>query len=244
MKIRLIILVVSLLTSGMVYAANDPMVSLFKFQSQMAQQGNVDAIMKLGEMYEQGQGTKQNFDKALEMYKKAEQAGNTKAAKAITRIGNKKKQIAKAKREKAAKEKAARERVAREKAAREQAIKDQAAREQATREQAEKEKAARERAQREKLRQEKLTREKMARERLEREQAARLQAAKNKAARERAAREKAVRDKAAQEQLAREKTRRKQQEQEKTAAQSNKDKDGFSSNPCNTPAARLMSTCK
>ncbi len=164
-------------------AADDPMVSLFKFQSQMAKSGNADAMMKLGEMYEQGVGTKQNLDKALEMYRQAQAKGTKGAVAAIKRV-EKTIKYGSASATKAAAQQAARENAMRDKAAR----------------------------------------EKLAREKAVRDKAAREKAAKEKAAREQAAAEKAAQEEAA----------RKKAEEKKT----------FTTDPCDTPAARFMSSCR
>ena len=180
MKRLVATLVLSIGMTAMGYADDDPMVSLFKFQSQMAAQGSVEAIMKLGEMYEQGQGTKRNLDKALEMYKKAEAQGNADAVKAIRRIEKAKKQglhkLELERKRKLAKEKAAREKAMRAKAARDEAMRRKAEREKIMRKKAAMEKAARE----------KMAKEKIAKEKVEREKAAREKAAREKAAREKA----------------------------------------------------------
>jgi len=213
------------------FAANDPMVSLFKFQSQMAAQGNVDAMMKLGEMYEQGVGTKRDLNKSLEMYKQAQAKGHKQASTAIRRIDKVKKQGARnltlERQKKAAREKAARQQAAREKAARQQAAKDKAVRQKAAREKAARQQAAREKA---------------ARQKAAKDKAARQQAAREKAAREKAAKDKAIRAQAVREEAAREQAE--QAAKLKSDAKKQKDKEGFTSNPCNSPAGRFMATCR
>lgn len=165
--ITTLILSLAIATTG--YAASDVMVSLFKFQRQMVAQGNVEAIMKLGKMYEQGRGTKKDFNKALEMYKKALAQGHVDAAKAILRVEKAKKQgvrnleIEKKKKiahEKLVREKAAREKAARAKVARDEAARQEAAKEKIIREEAAKEKAAREEATKEKIMREEAAMEK------------------------------------------------------------------------------------
>lgn len=121
MKIFYSALLSLILLPDLTFAADDPMASLFKFQSQMVQQGNVEAMMKLGNMYEEGQGTQQDWNKALEMYRQAENKGNPNAKAAIQRIKQKKTQ--QLNQAKAAKEKASQEKLAREKQARIQAEK-------------------------------------------------------------------------------------------------------------------------
>ncbi len=171
MKGLITTLILSLLIAATGYAASDPMVSLFKFQSQMVEQGNVEAIMKLGEMYEQGQGTRKDLNKALEMYKKAQAQGHPDAIKAIRQIEKIKKQAIR-NLEVERKKKLAREKVMREKAAMYEAMREKAAREEIARE-----KAAREKAARDKTAKEKAEREKAAMEKVEREKAAKEKAA-------------------------------------------------------------------
>ncbi|MFK5913794.1 MAG: hypothetical protein QM484_05425 [Woeseiaceae bacterium] len=81
-----IILIIFMIFSSLVTAEVDPMKSLFIFQQQMADKGRTSAMMKVGEMYERGEGVKQSHGKALEMYKKAQAAGEPKAKGAIRRI--------------------------------------------------------------------------------------------------------------------------------------------------------------
>ena len=76
----------ALLVAGLSHAAEDPMKSLFTFQQTMANKGSTTAMMKLGEMYEQGLGTKQDFGKAIEMYRKAKARGYVGADAAIARV--------------------------------------------------------------------------------------------------------------------------------------------------------------
>ncbi|HEB86517.1 MAG TPA: hypothetical protein ENI68_05830, partial [Gammaproteobacteria bacterium] len=164
-----LILSLAIATTG--YAASDLMVSLFKFQSKMVAQGNVEAIMKLGEMYEQGRGTKKDFNKALEMYKKALAQGHADAAKAIRRVETAKKQgvrnleIERKKKlshEKSLREKAARAQVARDEAARQEAAREKIMREEAAMEKIMHEEAAMEKAAHEEVEKEKIMRRKMA----------------------------------------------------------------------------------
>ncbi len=281
MKRLIATLVLSLLISVMSYADNDPMVSLFKFQSQMAAQGNVEAIMKLGEMYEQGQGTRRDLNKALEMYEKAQAQGHADAVKAIRRIEKIKKQDVR-KLEIERKKKLAHEKLVREKAAREKAVRAKAARDEAMRE-----KAAREKIVREKVAEEKALRERMAKEKAEREKQAIKKAAREKA--EKAAKmrrqqnqreelpgmgwdeeddedegddgdettgikpaAKNVKQVARQEKPAakdlnpvarKAKLAAKELKPVKNVKQGSDD-EGFSSNPCATPAGRFMATCR
>ena len=47
---------------------NELLESVFRFQMSLAEQGNVDAQIKVGEMYEEGRGVEQDHAKALEWY--------------------------------------------------------------------------------------------------------------------------------------------------------------------------------
>jgi TPR repeat protein len=131
-----------LLSSGLLFlpltlpAADDNLQSLFNFQTKMAAQGSSEAMIKLGEMCEEGLGTEKSEERAQEWYQKARDKGNPDAQPHLDQLQKKR-------------ERAVQERAAREKAAREQAAREQAAREQAAREQAEREQAARQQAERE-----------------------------------------------------------------------------------------------
>lgn len=133
----------SLFSFTPLYAA-DNLQSLFNFQTKMASQGNTEAMIRLGEMYEEGTGTEKSEEHAEEWYKKAHDKGDTEGQKHLERLQNK--------REVAAREKAAREQAEREHAAREQAAREQAAREEAERLQAaQREEAARREAARKEM---------------------------------------------------------------------------------------------
>lgn len=64
-----------------VYAAElgDSYVKLFNVQLQIAKSGNPGAQYSLGQMYEQGLGTKTNLEKAYEWYEKAAKQGDVRA---------------------------------------------------------------------------------------------------------------------------------------------------------------------
>ncbi len=53
------------------YAADDMWKSVFTYQQKMANYGQPEAQVKLGEMYEEGHGVEQSFDIAEQWYKKA-----------------------------------------------------------------------------------------------------------------------------------------------------------------------------
>lgn len=59
-----------------VTAQDDPDVKLFLAQEQLAKKGRAAAQYYLGEMYEQGLGTKQNLDEAFKWYKLSADQGH------------------------------------------------------------------------------------------------------------------------------------------------------------------------
>ena len=195
------VLLLTAFVSVTAVAADDVMVSLFKFQLKMANSGNVEALMKLGEMYEQGAGTKQDLNMALEMYQLAQVNGKKEAAASIKRV-EKKQKYGSTTREKAANDKAARDKAARDKAARAKAARDKATR----------------------------------------DKAARDKAARDKAARDKAAREQAAQERTIKERVAAEKAT--QKETTHTITAKKKAEERFTTDPCDTPAARFMSNCR
>lgn len=138
-----------LLGSHAAVAADDMWDGVFAYQKKMADYGNAEAQTKLGEMYEEGHGTAQDFDIALEWYQKAATQGYAPASKKIEQLKlRKQRAIAEAKAEEQRKlaEKARRER---ERAEQQKAEQERIAQEKAEREAAEK--AAREKAEQERL---------------------------------------------------------------------------------------------
>jgi len=59
---------------------------IFIFQSEMAKKGNVEAIYKLGEMYEEGLGVARNISQAKKFYVDAAKQGHSKARKKLAYI--------------------------------------------------------------------------------------------------------------------------------------------------------------
>lgn len=143
MKKYILVVSLGLLLSGAVAAADDTMKSLFLFQQKMAKSGSTTAMMKLGEMYEQGQGTKQDLDKAIEMYRKAKEGGYADADTAIERVKHAREAQAEAAKHSKAREEAEKHRAEAERKA-EQAREEALARKQA--EEARREAEAREKA--------------------------------------------------------------------------------------------------
>lgn len=222
MKKYILLLSFAMIISGLAHGADDPMKSLFVFQQKMANRGNSSAMMKLGEMYEQGVGVKQDFDQAILMYRKAKSAGHAGADAAIARVNKTRRELSdKAKQEK--------EHAAREKR-RQQAKKRAEAKRQ----------AEMERQARIKARQEALARQRAERKRQEaiaREKAARAQAAMEA---QRLARQQAEQEK----EQARLQQASVDKQQTKKDQDTKKSSERFRSDPCKGPAARLMSICK
>lgn len=71
-------------------AAEDMWEGVFAYQKKMAEYGNAEAQNKLGEMYEEGHGTAQNFDLAREWYEKAAAQGYAQANERIKRLEQRK----------------------------------------------------------------------------------------------------------------------------------------------------------
>ena len=61
------------------YYSSENYTETFKCLQKVAEQGNVDAQINLGLMYEYGQGVKQDYFKAFEWYQKAAEQGNALA---------------------------------------------------------------------------------------------------------------------------------------------------------------------
>lgn len=86
---RVMILVLSLLVTPL-YAAElgDSYVKLFQVQLQLANGGNAGAQYSLGEMYEQGLGTRADLEKAYQWYEKAAAKGDIRAKHKLARRAN------------------------------------------------------------------------------------------------------------------------------------------------------------
>ena len=221
--------------SSAAFAADDPMKSLFLFQQKMADNGSAPAMMKMGKMYERGDGVKKDYDKAIKMYQKAHDAGHAKANAALKRLKNIKNKSANINNRKAKKKEQERRRaLAKEKQRKQQKVaarkKAQAAKkaanEKAIREAKKKEKSAKlaNEAKAKKLREAKAKKEAKARAALKLKAKA-AKDAKAKSAREEKAR--AIRIAA-----------------EKKRQETKNPKEGFKSDPCKGKAARLLSICR
>lgn len=109
-----------------VEAADNNFQSLYNFQSKMAAQGSVEAMIKLGEMHEEGMGTEKSDEQARQWYQKARDKGHPEAQQHLDNLVRRQERAV---REKAAREQADKERRAREQAERERLVHEQAERE-------------------------------------------------------------------------------------------------------------------
>lgn len=66
--------------------AGDVQTSIYNFQLTMAQRGNADAAFIVARMNEEGRGTPQDLDKALEWYKQAAAKGQPDAPGKVQEI--------------------------------------------------------------------------------------------------------------------------------------------------------------
>jgi len=91
----LIVLLTFLLITGpsLSFSAEDMWSSVFEYQQKMAGYGNPEAQVKLGEMYEEGHGTEQDFDKARQWYQKAASQGYAPAKKKLSKLEARRKQV-------------------------------------------------------------------------------------------------------------------------------------------------------
>lgn len=94
--------------------AEDMWRGVFTYQKKMADYGNPEAQVKLGEMYEEGRGTKQDYEVARQWYQKAADQGFAPARDKLIQLEARKLREAE---ERQRAEQAERERIAREKAA-------------------------------------------------------------------------------------------------------------------------------
>jgi len=136
---NILTLVLLLFGAGPSMAADDMWEGVFSYQQKMADYGNPEAQVKLGEMYEEGHGTEQNYDMAQQWYQKAADQGFAPAKDRLTRLEARRKKEAEAK-QRAEQERAAQKKMEQERAARKKA--EEA--EQAKREREEQQRAARE----------------------------------------------------------------------------------------------------
>jgi TPR repeat protein len=236
---------------------NTMMKKLFELHTKLAKQGNLESIVKLGAMYEKGEGVAKDRNKAIILYKQAADKGYKPAKQLLANIlsnkpnDNKRTNIIKsikkvpARKNNAAKQKAETQR--------QKELQRKLERERAA--------AAAARAELERLRQQKL--EEQEKQQHLQAEVEKIEQAKEALAQERAKAEEARLElervrKQHEEQLRKQQEQlkkqqelaKKQQEQNlkeqggKQAVQDQPEADTtFSSDPCNTPAAKFMSTC-
>jgi len=227
------------------YTGDEQMFSkLFAFHSKLASQGNLESITQLGLMYERGEGVKKDRKKAIELYQIAADKGYQPAIEYLVNINAKKSNP------NAPVNTADRLRVPTPKrdsngdtaVQKQQELEDKLEKEQQAAEAA--------RAELEKLRQAKLDQERKQKQLQEEIEKARK--AQEKIARERdkaeAARREIELSKKKQNIVSQKQQDAALNQQDKQPANANKKGDSskdssFSSNPCNTPAAKFMSTC-
>jgi septal ring factor EnvC (AmiA/AmiB activator) len=114
----------------------------------MASYGKAEAQLKLGEMYEDGHGTEQNFDSAEQWYQKALDQGFAPAQEKLNKLQQRRQQAANASNEQLHAEQ---QRLLREKAKQVQLAQEQADRARAEKELAESQKAEQDKAEKERL---------------------------------------------------------------------------------------------
>lgn len=107
---RQLLITLVLLFSAAPALADDMWDGVFAYQKKMADYGHPEAQVKLGEMYEHGNGTEQDYGKAKEWYQKAADQGFEPAKQKLAGLEERRKQAAEAKK------RAEQERIAREKA--------------------------------------------------------------------------------------------------------------------------------
>lgn len=100
--------------------AEDIWQGVFSYQKKMAEHGHPEAQIKLGEMYEEGHGTEQNYDKARHWYLKAAEQGYSKGRIKATQLQ------ARERREEEERKRAERQRIAQEQAAKARREQEQA----------------------------------------------------------------------------------------------------------------------
>lgn len=186
--LRHVLVVLFCLVATGASAQEDHLSKLFEVHSKFAAMGSAEAQFKLGQMYEEGQGTKADIAKAREWYGKAAAQGYDKAKQRLEVLDAR---AAKAGSDAAAQEAAVAQKRAEEEKARQAEVQK--------------------RAEEEKARQEAVAAQKRAEEEKARQAAAGAKPATPKA--------------------------------EAPAATASQP-ESFDTDPCNTPAARFMSTCR
>jgi hypothetical protein len=230
-------------TAAEEFSGDDVMLQkLFEFHSKLANQGNLESVVKLGAMYERGEGVAQDRKRAIELYRYAADRGSEAAMEMLANIESNRsnstgdnglkikvpERKSVSKRDDAAiqKQKELESKLQREKAAAE-----------AARIELENMRRAQ---QEEQEQQQKLQAE------LARIQQVQEQLARERAKAEAARREMELLRKKQEAELQKQKELALKQQEQTAKAQQKKEEaeqKKFSSNPCNTPAAKFMSTC-
>jgi DNA polymerase III gamma/tau subunit len=221
---------------------------LFEFHSKLANQGNLESVVKLGAMYERGEGVAQDRKRAIELYRYAADRGSKAAMELLANIESNQpnragksainikvptpKSASTRNNESIKRQKELESKLQREKAAAEAARRELENMRRAQQEEQEKQ----EKLQAELARIQEVQ-DQLARERAKAEAARREMELLRKKQEEELQKQKEIAQKL-QEQAAKE-----QQEKELKAQQEAEEQKKFSSNPCNTPAAKFMSTC-
>jgi len=218
---------------------------LFAFHSKLASQGNLESITQLGLMYERGEGVEKSRKKAIELYQLAADKGYQPAIEYLVNINanqaNVTDPVTSANKLRVPTPKndgADNKAVEKQKQLEDELEKQQQAAESA-------------RAELERLRQAKLEQERKQQklqEEIEQSRKAQEQIARERDKAEAARREMELTKKkqeadAVKQQEAVAKNQDPKQPAPKDAKPNDSDKSKFSSNPCNTPAAKFMSTC-
>ena len=224
---------------------------LLEFHTKLARQGNLESIVKLGVMYEKGEGVAKDRNKAIELYKMAADRGYQPAQELLDNIMSNKSNVNEHTNVLDTIKVPTQRNTTSNKLTEDQQEELRIKLEQ------EKTAAAAARAELERLRQEQLVEQEKQRHMLE--EMEKVQKAQEELAQERAKAEAArleleqLRKQQEQDLLKQQQLAKKQQLD--TKEEKDKQKDGqkeqtgdaekttFSSDPCNTPAARFMSTC-
>jgi len=241
------LMVMASLSYNVIAEEKDVWKVIFDFQMKLAKQGNPSAQEKVGEMYEEGRGVKQDYDQARAWYSQAAKQDHKGAKDKLLGLNNR----IRAKREREQQDsddyRAEQERaIARQKAQQEREAQIKAARLQEARERAAREKAARQQAtqNRTRLRQTANKEPKIRKETTGPQQASGRTPVKTSTTRQ----EEATASKRNADSLSTV-NRVRSSEQPIQPTQANKPEKstqdaGFKSDPCKSKAARFMSTCK
>lgn len=219
---------------------------LFEFHSKLASQGNLESVVKLGAMYERGEGVAQDRKRAIELYRYAADRGNEAAMELLANI--------KSNNSNSAGNNAINIKVPIPKDERTRDNDNEAIQKQKELENnLQLEKAAAEAARIELENMRRAQQEEQEKQQKLQAELAKIQQVQEQLARERDKAEAARREmellrKKQEEELQKQKEMALKQQEQTAQAQEEKEQKAeeqkkFSSNPCNTPAAKFMSTC-